>query len=861
MDFNEWSSLSLSSISNFKLLINFKEEILNKIKNLNNLTYDKNNIFLENYIPQLINHLLNSMPKIEEHIKLIDEILKELINLIPKSILFDNIKLFSILIKIILDTDSLFYQITQSNSFSFTTSSKYLNFYKKIFIESLFLKNCLERYQKNNLNFNVEFDYILLTNILKFKKEFNKSILFEFLNNFINYFLIEIKKIDYIILRSLNEKQIMSIFSILLDLIDNSNNLNTIIHNEEFNFCIFMIKSDFLSKHYCGLQILMSRDPLNETEIKLLYNSKIFDHLLLKIHEEIIHALFWLFKKFLIFDLLEEKLILNFWEITFQFNNLFLKEWILIIPNFSKKYINYLLKFILNFKQINNNFLIFLNKINNFFIDDQKFEIFSYLLNNYKNIIINNNEFLKTLYFYIPNNIKLLKKIEEICLINLLTDNSLFLSILIKIINIYSDIDIINNLLNQILFISNQISNQNLIIELFRNSFERYNSLLTLNIFLKLIDLFKLILLKFPNSIKYFFDSPNYLILIQNWICPYLEVFFDFICKNSINNEEIINLIIFLYNFINIDDNNYIGLNSLWTSIKETQSIQLIHFICKIYNNYSIEKFIQYCFENLNELYIYPVLEYFIFMKENLISHEFFQNKTINKWKYSNDYISIKINGIIDGYLNIKKNISFDDLKLKISNILFINQNEFSLKINDNIINNSIIEFKKNKIIKINLLINKKIEFKIPSNYISNEFQNLLYNYLISNQEFFSNYSLKILYYLPDIETEISKFLINLPNWKELFSFENISLLIYRLNIFGKLISQKVLNNYYNCFNLFFTNFFIITKLFKTIPEILFIIKLFLNDNNFLILKKNLLKISKDVIESIITSLNSNFLD
>jgi len=809
---DDWFSQCILSISNIQRYVQYEEKLISLIKEVQmngelvSLPELANSFFYK-FSPSVINSILNTKMKEKDDLFRINNVLGEYLMCIPKLLFGNYHKAIKAILKIVNSHDSFLYTLTKE--FRFTSTQYVSPLFEKnmgILTNSSFIQAFYEFYSLKK-PFDPNFSLDIVTTISQFRKQWDPEYLelfrISFLGQFSSYITSLLGKHD----RAINEKEILSIFTMIKTLFPNDDIRKPIIEESEFEFCIDLLESGILPKQYSAMQVFMSYGTLPTNMSKTLISRGLIDQLLQNIHPDIVAGFSWLFIRIAKEGLITFEHITNFWLATISQHpsalESFFAEWIHILSSLSRSFFDDFWIVLTNSPLLSSQ-LSFLKKISHLANDEQLMLMFNKIFQtnriDWKNLDL---DFTNTFNYLLPTNQDHLNELLEICCEHY-TDSSkqtLCLSCL------------------SCLFYKLSINNANRILGLlFCNNFFSDGPVILY------LDLINKILLRYPDSI-YVIEEDNLTTNIVFIVNDNSRIIYDYLEKTDYNlhflktlykklyitliNDKIhIQLFLLLFqktNNIVISDDNMIfpkrdnpdleglfGIEELWKSLSKFSSDDLSLFLANLYSkclHYSIDFFISKCFqEPISEGRIKALL-LLVDKIESFIDHSSmgFHISRLND-NYKNIHVFIK--GAIECCLLIPKTTDVLILKRIISNITSVNSNSLYFSNNDEIKNSKSLNLENGTVLEIRSY-NKDFPktMLLPSCRIHDlEYQNVLYHLLINENTNINELSLKLLYYLPPSQTEIDLLKCDTTDWTNIFSPRNISLLKYRLHILGNLL-------------------------------------------------------------------------
>ena len=824
MNFDEWTKKVLTSVSSFKKFSSHIKTISSLIKDLstkNELSGDFENFtdeFIDYFSPNLIKIMLSSTPENSDNAQQINSIFAEYLKLLPKYVFSGRERLVNAIYSILTKTEYLFYESTSSSSFSSNASdSKYFKENVKTFSSSDVLQVCIDHYQ-NKPEFNLENDSQILVLIIKFSKNWSDSLIDDFTEKFGDCFIEFVDKINGKQLRDIREKEIMKVFAVLIEYNPDSS-LSEDLNQCRFEYCVRMLKSEYLSKQYSALQTLMQSKTLSRAQIDTIRHEFVIDFLLNHLHEETFHGFIWLFKTLLKLDMISERNIETLWNsciIQHQSTiDSFFKELPQIVPNLPPDLVDYFWKVIGNSRTMPLAAVNFLAKVAKDVPANSKEIIFNRL---FKAAEGQNKEYCdevnKAIVTFIPTDENRINEIQKKC-ISFLEENknvptSMFC--LEKLCNTVKPEEAKKMLSTIVQNAKNLRAISVLLLELIHSILQRYDQEATDDEFKLIKKCLNSALDVAPDKLENFFKLP----IIQNntiITIPMKLSFLQSITKKKTADSAYIHLVFTLFKLINKTEYdstlsrvktlaNLQGLDALWEFQKYTMSYQVADNLCDIYilsrDKDNMQQFINYVCNHNHEIDPSKVLalERMMQIREGRIT-----GRNQNRWDIEDPRMKVPITGDFTGLLLLPEKITAQSLRKIISGVLGYQQDNISLKLDGKTCMGN-ISLNQRSLLEVRCLqTTQENPFSVsnlPSHilYKTNLYKKFLPFLRCGNKDT-EQRSLNILNMLPTAKEVIDELKTEKPMWNRIFDKQKTSQLDYYLSALGNLALTNYANDFF----------------------------------------------------------------
>lgn len=820
MDFEEWCSNILSSIHSQSFLESHVNEIISHVT-----SYKKNGSimkpyetetqdFLFTFSPKLIDRLLSIKPQVNSVAASINKIFQSYISISEQFVFQRNQKLMSSIYKIIMSDESLFYNSLDYNSFSETISPFYKE-NRKLFAGTKYLLVCNEHYV-SEMQFNPEFDNQVLRVLLSLKEYWSESDFMDCIEHYSDKFIDYVDKIKGKKIRDIPDKELMTNFTMLIDYLGDGTITDDLIQCR-FEYCIRMLKSEFLSKQYSALQVLMASKTLTRDQIQAIRQEFVIDSVLEHLHQETLHGFVWLLKTLLKSGHIEDRILETFWyrtisQYSFSIEN-FLKEWEILVPAIPEQQVDAFWKSVANSKVLPIETLNFLINVHEKVPESSKLQIFYRLFNSNEG---NNNKnysklLCKAIVYYIPEDEQIRSELQELSL-NMLEENknpAAAISCLQTICKNFEQEEaqvIIRKIINNA---KNLRGISTYLLNLISSLLEKFKTELSADDFTLIKKCFNSSLDVAPEEFEKFLLSP---FIASNKIIT-LEMkmnYFEFLAHKKSTEPSYIHLVFALFNQINKEyfDYHYLKattlnlrcLDDLWAFYFTTSSTDVIKRICQIYSYCpdpeNIRKFIDYVTTDPIDINKISAIETMMEMKEGRIT-----GRNQNRWDNDTDLQKVPVTGDFTGLLLLPDTILAADLKKIFADMLAVYPESITLRIDKRIVTGS-VNLSPQTMLEVKTNSAAKFSFNnLPSSII---LRSGLYNkvlpFLSCGNEAIEKSALNILNMIPTPKETIDELTQEKPNWPSIFN----KLLPYRLSYYLSAIGKMTIEDNYS--NTFFIN-------------------------------------------------------
>ena len=807
-EYERWVEDILLSIQDYSKLEKNVNDIKNNILSIIDFKFKYPELlrnFLDVQAPKIIINILKTKPCCDEHAIMLNSIIECFLRILP-NVLYMNIRNFNIsVLKIIKMNDYKFYTLTKPK-FEFYKSN--LN----LFVNSDTLKNIICHMNENDEMF---FDslYTELTTFFDFNNYWTNDQYLRFMSSFENLFSKAIDSLDYYKLRNLNEHVIVNIFKLFFSKIGENNDFYNLMMNLELELYLKMLKSNLMSKQFTALQMLKSKSNLDDSYLQKLKDEDILDLLMNNLHYDLMKNFTWLLSIMLNKSYATIQQLSKFWKITTtEFCSSF-EVWLDLFKNLSQYLKSQCLLIIQNTNIFPYQIFSFLKKISLYINDNQKVQMFNclfILIFNQSNSYEYNDILTQTIPFFLPKNVEQTKIIKLKCLELFKEKNhEKFALSIMKKISIYFESNEAKEIYQELIkYQPNLLENADDYLDFFVNILRNFNRVLTQeesNNFQKMI--IPLIQTN-PNSLENFFIK---ILKTQKYIFPdqFYSSFFLKVCSCESVNESLCSLVLYLFMHINknvIDQtsqqiylksfNNLMYIDNIWSLLAKYTSKKISNFLIHIYfysndNNFA-QIFVNKCLEQPISYGKLFALSLAIDSIELILP----KSENINKWEYENSYIKIKTIGLYSGYFVLPSQIFEQKLKKEISNFLSIKTDFLSIKIDDKLVENKLVNLEETSIIKTDSYIHNIRIPLIPTNYLNEDHKIILLSLMKSEDDRIAKIAFEIANLIPTSESEKQLFISGNIDWCSYLNTSHIYLLFYRLNIIGNFIHTKYIDQF-----------------------------------------------------------------
>lgn len=857
--FDEWWDQLLSSINDADSFNQMKSELYDQLislqihQTLTNEFAHHTNKFINELSPKLIIEILHIKPNDSTYSHNLNQVLEHYINLIPIFYFSDHTKFLKFANKIITDKTYPFYASTMPTAFSFYDST-YFSSNVNSFINSDFLNQCEIYLQSIDSNYESTLCnnfHRIIDSIDSFSSKWDKQKLCHFLEIYNSIFFKYIDNIkDF---RNLNENQILSIFDILKNLNDGNSELLTTIKDKKMDFCILMLKSDFLNKQFAAIELLQSDQDATLTIYERIEKEGILTKITKNIHKELFSGYLSLLIKMVNSRCASPEYLFELWDSMITNSLNCIDDWSKILGSLHSQFVDLFWEKLAKSHTFPVYVYSFLQE-NYYKTDDtHKKMMFQCLL---QQLFSNQNEEIdheinQTILFFIPNDIEFRLSVRDQCLDFIKNELHVEFSLnLLKKLSIRYNSDESRQLFENFLDINPDVSKYpNDYFDLFTSLVRKFDSTLIDKESVILQKLLICLITEKRDQIQNFFDdvtSNGKNILPESFYSDFI----DFILDNA--DEQYVDLLIFFFKESNkqlfkskvlfsdiwiSSTSNLCCEDEIWQFLYKTSSLKLAHFLCKLYTNcndqISLERFATFCLKR-------PICNgALIALSESIKQREssIYKIDDSNKWskfdmKITNNLVKVELTGDITQTLILPSEINSQQLKSIISELFVIRPEFFSLSLDSKVLPNDVFILKSSSILNIQLYMN---EFQVPSTptqFITPEETEFLFSLLTSNE--LSSTVYDIVSYLPTINKEIDLLnTINSDNFTSILNSDHLSILKYRLNALGNLLETNWPQSFFNetFLKSFYEELIINQKLYHDDQTIFFIIK-YLSDSN-----------------------------
>ncbi|EAX94686.1 Clan CA, family C19, ubiquitin hydrolase-like cysteine peptidase [Trichomonas vaginalis G3] len=766
--------------------------------------------FINIFSHKIIDRILAIKPSSNAYANMLNSILQSYIKLSPNYIFSENQRMMNSVYKIITASENLFYDDYTSGILSFSTNTSPLfNENRKLFTSTNYLSVCNDHYSSDS-QFVLEIDSKVLEILLEFQSNWNEDLLMNILENYSDKLIAFVDKLNGKKIRDANDKSIMHCFSLLIDYLGDSTLSDDLI-DSRFELCIRMLKSEFLSKQFSALQVLMAGKPLTRNQIDMVRHEFIIDSILENLHQETIHGFAWLFKSLLRLGHTENRIIESFWFRTITQPSYcieyFTKEWNTIVPVIPDDQIDFFWKTVSNSKILPIQVLQFLIDVKEHVPEANKLDVFHRLFNSSDNQTKNYSDILcKTVIHYIPNDEATKQTIQNMCL-SLLEENRNVAPAMSCLKLLCKDFDqehaqvIVRKIINNA---KNLRAISTYLLDLISALLGRFNSEITMEDYNLIKKCFNSSLDVAPEHLEKFLNNPY--IVSNNILNLDMKInYFQSLTRKKSLDPGYIKLVFTFFNLINKSnfDSRFVKcqtldlhcIDGMWVFLNTTGSQDVVERICQIYNFSSdpknIEKFIEQVTKDPIDHNKINCLETMMIKKESLIT-----GRNQNRWDNDSTKQKVPVTGDFTGLLLLPETIASDDLKKIFSEMFGCLTENLTLKIDKkvcfgvvNLSNQTMIEIKTKNSLKFENII-------FPSQVLSKSglYRRLL-PFLSSGDEKIEEKTLNVLNMLPTIKEIIDELNSEKPPWQTIFNKSQKSKLSYYLMTIGKLTSTEQYTN------------------------------------------------------------------
>ncbi|OHT06566.1 Clan CA, family C19, ubiquitin hydrolase-like cysteine peptidase [Tritrichomonas foetus] len=812
-DFKEWIDHIYSSLSNQAKLSKTYTDLLSQINSIHKTGFLMNEFqnntdeFIDVYSPRIITEILNLTPSDQLYTQQLNQILEAYINLIPL-FLFSNHKKFSKSAqKIVIEKDYPFYSSTVTNSFSFLSSSPYYTSNLKLFLNSDILNTCKSFFEKNeNVIPDVYYSVIFLLN--NFRTQWDKKTFKSFYTLFVTSFLTMINKIEDNSFRNVNENQIISIFNMLFDIIEQDMTLHNNLLNSQIEFCLRMLCSDYLNKQFCALKVLQTIENIPDDIFLRIKNDQILQKVLTNLHKDLIPGFAWLLKSMVVKGYIDPRHLIELWEITLAKYTSSIDTWADVITDLDPEIEELFWQKVAKTRSFPLTVYPFLRKISNKANESQKKMMFQCLFQQIFTIATTEeteNAIVLTIAFYLPRDPDFRSSVQDQC-IDLIKNNlhiRFSLSVLKKLA-FYFNANESRELFHIFLDIKPNLSeNTEQYMEFLVSDMRHFDSVLTEEESKRFESLMTKILPEKSAQVQKFFED---IARTQKVIFP--TSFFTFaisrLCSASQNTESYVDLLISLFKEVNRKSfessmlfnelwirtvNNLICAEDIWNFLYATSSTKVASFLSKLYSNCresgALQIFVKKCLREPANVGSLTALAKSIEQREGIDA----KKKKINKWEIKDkNLIEVKMFGDYKGVLLLPPQIQPQRLKGMISNFLLLRPDTFTLHLNGKTLPTDTVLFTNESELEIKI-IGKDLHIPMrPTSYLKEEESKFLVSLLSSDNQQINETALKIVNILPTVQSEMDILTGEKIDWEKIFDSTHQSLLLYRLNAIGNLL-------------------------------------------------------------------------
>ncbi|OHT01008.1 hypothetical protein TRFO_07672 [Tritrichomonas foetus] len=614
----------------------------------------------------------------------------------------------------------------------------------------------------------------------------------------------------------------------------------------------------------------------------------------------------------------------QFWNITLRQHastiESFLKSFEYLLANLSKQILKQIWRIFSQSEIFPIQVLKFFQRIAPYGTDSKRSKLFNALIEYYPKIDENNFDekktFVHTLFELVPENPKICGKFQDQCFNQLNEDNddnvdmSLILSILAascKCISPEKARDIFNAILNKMINAENELLNQFIellclltshFIEPFND--DEFNKLLQISFEYLISNTQEIITLyQAIFKVKTQLIVKEKVLLLIHQICEFslqqqnstLISFLIFVFEEAnnncfkiyyFNNKQFIHdkhgLILYDDYKVVKSTEKLIGINELWNfAFSQINNDDIIRYLCHLYSSSKktsdIINYTKICLKHLNNISALKAIHLIMDQVESKfdkLSRNIQENRYLTKSCSYEIRISIEEDEEKTLIIRVPKNISFDAFSERVAFLLGIESK------------NVIFYLQRKKVLKRNFKLFYGAEFIVetskkgvftcefsnnyfPSLYLSKpKYIKKIFNLIKSNNPEIAGIALDILNLLPTVKEEFEYIYSEIerkPDWNEIFSFDNKSVFLYRLNIVGNLLLND--NEWVDSFYMSGGSLWLLNTLFRDalndfaddeslqlIIEISILLLNIIKDEK--LKKKVVTQLGKDVIEQII---------
>ena len=703
MNFSDWTSNVLSSVHSQKKIEPLIPEVISRIAEIgenSKLSGDFEEFsedFVDSFAPNLIARILTTGPENTTHAQQINSILQEFIKVLPKILFSGNEKLLAAIYSIITETENLLYvETAASENFSF--SEKDSKLYKEnvsMFISSDFLAKCANHFNDCD-GIQQENDFRIVKTIFLFKNMWNQDLLSSFVDDFGDCFIEYVDKINGKQLRDTNEKEIMNIFASLIEFLGDST-LADDLKKSRFDYCVRMLKTEFLSKQLSALQTLMTAKTLTRDQVDVLRHEFVVEHLIQHLHSETFHGFMWLFKAMLRLDLVSDRNLEQLWNNCIAMHastiDTFFREMAPIVSLLPEDMVDLFWTTVANSRTLPVASIHFIEKVANEVPENCKERVFNRMFKAAGEVQQKSyyDEVNKVIVNFLPKEESKVAELQTLC-VSLLEDNKnvpTAMCCLEKLCQAAPEEAAKKMLSTIVTNAKNLRAISVLLLELIHAILQRFSTPLTEAEFKLIKKCLNSALDVAPSQLEQFFNfkaiASNEVITLQMKIAFLLSI-----TKKKTEDSNYIHLVFSLFKFINKDKFDpsglraktldLVGLDSLWEFAKISMSKEVAENICEIYSfcteEDNIKNFIKRCAEDPIEASKILVLERMMSIREGRIT-----GRNQNRWDVSDPRVKVPVTGDFTGILLLSDSMETEELRTIMSGILSYKKENITMKI------------------------------------------------------------------------------------------------------------------------------------------------------------------------------------
>ena len=810
--FEGWIGAGIDTLRSVDSARPFCSELVAQLESVRDLGHlkepfgDCTDVFLDKFSPIVINEILNTVTKDENLVKVLNSVLVGYLQLIKNYVFSDRVRFMRTAQKIVTDSTAFFYAgMTQASSFSFSGGN--MGYYKrnvKAFANSDFLEFCTEQY-KSGSGVSEEISYSVFTFVVALKKHWNGKAYHEFVHAFVGAYMERIGGLEDREFRNCNEKQISSMFPLMLDELEEDDELYGKVVEAELVFSMRMLKSEYLNKKFWALKNLQGQGKLSDDTISKLAKMNAVQLLLDDMHRELVPGFVWLFRTMMDKGFCTVAQLDQFWKFTMENCNASIDSWCVLVKNMPSSFHQEFWRLLKGTDLFPIQMFGFFRKISSTITNDEKRTIVDLIFRMVGHDSISDeyvNAMVLTVAFYISDGGVSKEDLESRCL-DLLKQNKhiSFALSLMKKVSFYFDKQAANRAFESFLNFHPDIENAtDLYLDWLVSVFRNIDGEISEEQSDKMIGIVKQLIPTRAESLQRFFESGS---RSSKKVFPmsFFSKIISYISQSPEYGEQCVDLLLILFKELNSSHfettvlfnelwaksvTDCASLDECWSYFYKTHASSMADFLARLYcfckEPTCIPSLVERCIGEPVTVGSLAVIKNTIDIREQWIVRNW---TTTNKWKRKDTGVKVSIKGDLACELELPHSIHSQLLIRGISAITLTRPEKFSIRIQDKAITPGKVSISPGMELTIRSLAGKINLPDLVTSHLGDQHIHALVKCLSDSNQDLASAAYQIVKLLPTDANEKAIIESN-EKWEDILREDHFWLLKYRLNELGK---------------------------------------------------------------------------